>query len=52
VRPQKPRTREFCGGCHDPDEPSPKEVPRIDLATHGGRNLCWQCHYPHYPELD
>ena len=22
----------------------------VELATHGGRYVCWQCHYPHYPE--
>ena len=48
--PSKPREREFCGRCHAPDAKSPPEIPRIDLATHGGRYLCWQCHYPHYPE--
>ncbi len=52
VRPDKPRTREFCGGCHAEGAPGPKEIPRINLETHGSRYLCWQCHYPHYPELD
>lgn len=52
VRPDKPRSREFCGGCHAQGAPSPREIPRIDLETHSGRYLCWQCHYPHYPELD
>jgi hypothetical protein len=51
VLPDKPRAREFCGGCHATDAKSPKQIPRIDLATHGGRYLCWQCHYPHYPEV-
>ena len=50
VRPEKPRTREFCGGCHARNASSPKEIPRIDLETHGGRYVCWQCHYPHQPE--
>lgn len=27
-----------------------REIPRVDIETHGGRYLCWQCHYPHYPE--
>lgn len=48
--PKKPTEREFCGRCHGKDAASPREIPRIDLATHGGRYLCWQCHYPHYPE--
>jgi len=48
--PTKPARREFCGGCHAPDASSPKNIPRVDIASHGGRYLCWQCHYPHYPE--
>ncbi len=52
IRPQKPRSREFCGGCHAKDASSPKEIPRIEMGTHGGRYLCWQCHYPHLPEAD
>lgn len=48
--PSKPETREFCGGCHGTDAEAPKEIPRIDLATHGERYVCWQCHYPHLPE--
>lgn len=50
-RPAKPATREFCGGCHAPGANSPKEIPRVDLATHGERYVCWQCHHPHFPEL-
>lgn len=50
-RPEKPRSREFCGKCHGKDANSPKEIPRVDIASHGGaRYLCWQCHYPHMPE--
>jgi len=51
VRPEKPRDREFCGRCHAPGATSPAQIPRVDPATHGGRYLCWQCHYPHYPEV-
>lgn len=50
VRPEKPLTREFCGGCHAQNSRAPKNVPRINLETHGGRYVCWQCHYPHLPE--
>ena len=50
-RPAKPRDRAFCGQCHDKNAKSPKEIPRIDLASHGERYVCWQCHYPHNPEL-
>ncbi len=48
--PKKPTQREFCGGCHAEDADSQAEIPRIDLAAHGERYLCWQCHYPHHPE--
>lgn len=27
-----------------------RAIPRVDMDEHGGRFLCWQCHYPHYPE--
>jgi hypothetical protein len=50
-RPGKPIVREFCGGCHDRGAAAPKEIPRVDLASHGGRFVCWQCHYPHDPEV-
>ncbi len=50
-RVSKPATREFCGGCHAENADSPKHIPRIEIATHGGRLVCWQCHYPHDPEL-
>ncbi|MCP2618983.1 hypothetical protein NLC82_06145, partial [Candidatus Aminicenantes bacterium AC-335-A11] len=50
-RPKKPNNREFCGTCHSKDAPSPKEIPRVDMATHGERYMCWQCHYPHLPEV-
>jgi ribosomal protein S27AE len=46
----KPKARELCGSCHAQDAASPKEIPRIDMATHGERYVCWQCHYPHLPE--
>lgn len=48
--PKKPTEREFCGRCHAHDAPSPAGIPRVDLREHGGRYLCWQCHYPHDPE--
>ncbi|MFQ5869027.1 MAG: hypothetical protein ACE5JC_03900 [Candidatus Zixiibacteriota bacterium] len=47
---EKPARREFCGQCHGQEAPSPREIPRIDLHTHGERYLCWDCHYPHHPE--
>jgi len=48
--PQKPTERSFCGECHAADAASAREIPRVDLSIHGGRFLCWQCHYPHFPE--
>jgi len=50
-RPKKPTARELCGSCHAKDAPSPKEITRVDMATHGERYVCWQCHYPHLPEV-
>jgi hypothetical protein len=49
-RPSKPLDRNFCGSCHSEDASSPANVPRIDLRSHNTRYVCWQCHYPHYPE--
>jgi hypothetical protein len=49
-RPKKPSSRAFCGQCHARDADSPKNIPRIDLSNHHVGYVCWQCHYPHYPE--
>ena len=54
VRPSKPTKRAFCGQCHS-KKSSNREAPKINLSTHGNNGekyLCWQCHYPHLPELD
>ncbi|MBI2159050.1 MAG: hypothetical protein HYU25_01445 [Candidatus Rokubacteria bacterium] len=49
--PSKPDSRDFCGACHGQGAAgAPKEAPKVDLSTHGARNLCWECHYPHLPE--
>jgi DnaJ-class molecular chaperone len=51
--PSKPETREFCGTCHGSGiaaNEAPKEAPKVNISTHGGQNLCWECHYPHLPE--
>ncbi|UCF18151.1 MAG: cytochrome c3 family protein [Gemmatimonadota bacterium] len=50
VRPSKPTDRSFCGACHAEGADSPREIPRISLRTHNPQYVCWQCHYPHYPE--
>jgi hypothetical protein len=46
VTPTKPDKRDFCGKCHDKGSPL-KGVPAVDMAAHGGKYVCWQCHYPH-----
>lgn len=51
VSPTKPRDREFCGTCHGMDA-TRQGTPRVDLGTHEEKYLCWQCHFPHMPELD
>ena len=53
-RPEKPENREFCAQCHAKGSES-LNAPKIDVATHGNNGekyLCWQCHYPHLPEVD
>lgn len=52
VRATKPTERGFCGTCHAEGAPSPVNIPRVDLSEHGDDYLCWQCHYPHYPETE
>ncbi|MDH3251722.1 MAG: cytochrome c3 family protein [Ignavibacteria bacterium] len=51
VRATIPPDRAFCGKCHGTQSTN-RESPKVDLATHGEKYLCWQCHYPHMPELD
>jgi hypothetical protein len=45
-----PAEREFCGKCHGQSAPK-GGPPRVDMNTHGEKYLCWQCHYPHMPEV-
>ena len=47
--PSIPETRAFCGTCHAKNA-TEGNAPRVDMGTHGGSYLCWQCHYPHLPE--
>ncbi len=51
VRPTKPSSRDFCGKCHATESPF-RGAPKVDMATHGEKYVCWQCHYPHLPEAD
>ncbi len=46
----KPTERAFCGKCHA-KQSTVSGTPKIDLAAHGEKYLCWQCHYPHMPEV-
>ena len=48
--PKKPLNREFCGKCHGKDADSAKEIPKVNMTSHGEKYLCWECHYPHMPE--
>jgi hypothetical protein len=52
LRPSKPLDRSFCGGCHAQEEPGETLIPQINLRTHNPRYVCWQCHYPHFPEME
>jgi len=49
--PTKPGSREVCGQCHAPGSTDPAASKAVvDLASHGGTYVCWECHYPHLPE--
>ncbi len=50
VRASIPSDRSFCGKCHARGAGS-KDAPKVDLLAHGEKYLCWQCHYPHMPEV-
>jgi hypothetical protein len=52
LQPSKPAGRGFCGGCHGEEAQAPQHIPRINLRTHNPQHVCWQCHYPHYPETE
>lgn len=50
--PSKPTSRDTCGACHARGADSPAHIPRIDMSIHEPRYTCWQCHYPHHPEVE
>ena len=50
ILPSKPDNRSFCAACHAPDASSSPRIPRVNVQSHGQGYVCWQCHYPHYPE--
>ncbi len=57
-----PPVQESCANCHNPHGSNHESMliianprlcqqcPKVDVSTHGGSYLCWQCHYPHLPE--
>jgi DnaJ-class molecular chaperone len=45
-----PSDRSFCGKCHAKGT-GLKDAPKVDMVSHGEKYLCWQCHYPHMPEV-
>lgn len=50
ARAIKPSSKDTCGRCHARGSDAPAQIARIDMTEHGGRYLCWDCHYPHFPE--
>jgi DnaJ-class molecular chaperone len=48
--PTKPQNREFCGQCHGKDA-TEAAAPKVNLKSHGSAYKCWDCHYPHAPEM-
>jgi len=50
ILPAKPVSREFCAQCHGENISNKRGIPKVDIATHEPRYVCWQCHYPHLPE--
>ena len=45
----KPTGNQACEKCHASDAPTASGIPQVD-AEHTSRYLCWDCHYPHFPE--
>lgn len=52
VQPTVPTDRAFCGGCHSQEGMEATGIPQVNLGSHGEGYFCWQCHYPHFPEID
>lgn len=50
VRAEKPTSSATCAVCHDQNAVHSDEIPKVDIESHGERHVCWDCHYPHYPE--
>ena len=45
----KPKQNVTCETCHAKGTEASSTGPKVD-ADHSGRYLCWDCHYPHFPE--
>lgn len=52
IQSNKPESRAVCAQCHAKTAEVERFIPRIDLETHGEKYLCWECHYPHFPEAN
>ncbi|MBU1882520.1 hypothetical protein KKA08_10810 [bacterium] len=50
ITASKPANRADCTRCHAQGSAGDRFIPRIDAETHGENYLCWECHYPHFPE--
>lgn len=51
VRAEKPKTIAVCAKCHAKNADVARNIPRVNIETHSQRYLCWDCHYPHSPEV-
>lgn len=51
IKADVPRDPALCGSCHAVDSQE-RHTPKVDMASHGGKYVCWQCHYPHMPEVN
>lgn len=48
----KPASTSVCGTCHATGATVSTTAPRVSMESHGNGVVCWQCHYPHRPEVD
>jgi hypothetical protein len=52
ARAEIPTDAGTCAVCHEKGAAHELHPPEIDFETHSERYLCWDCHYPHYPEAN
>lgn len=52
VRAEKPNSNDMCGNCHAKGSGAARSVPKVDIDEHSERYFCWECHYPHFPEMN